>query len=516
MRISSKCVVHFLLAAGLAAPLLCVTDPADARRERAERVPEKPQAQKTEAGPVLIVISIARQRVSVYGSSGLIAQSGVSTGRPGFRTPTGVFSVLQKSRWHRSNIYSGAPMPYMQRITWSGVALHAGVLPGYPASHGCIRMTHAFAAELWGMTRLGARVVVAPDDAEAVAMASARLPVPTLTPAAAGQDSRPGDRAATEAETPMVRSAALVSAARAETASESDAAARAPVKLLNPLERAKAAKVQFALDVTVRAKEAKAALDASAQKAAEANKAIAAVRDIELALVAATARRDAAAKSVEAAKTPEVAERANATLADAEAKLLELEKSAAEARLVESFKTPEAFAAARAAWDAEKASDAAVAALKSAERSTEPISIFVSRKAARVYIRQGWSPIHEATATFKEPAAPLGTHVYVATQTQDDSKAMRWLSVSMPASAPAPESRPASRHGARDRHAAPPVHHAAPPRETAASVLERFELSEDTTAFISERLWLGASLIVSDEGISNETGKYTDFIVLTR
>src|SRR4029450_2597745 len=77
-------------------------------------------------------------------------------------TPMGVFSVIQKHKMHRSNIYSNTPMPYMQRITWSGVAMHAGVLPGYPASHGCIRMPVAFAVKMWNWTRMGARVIITP------------------------------------------------------------------------------------------------------------------------------------------------------------------------------------------------------------------------------------------------------------------------------------------------------------------------------------------------------------------
>src|ERR1700709_2284317 len=82
----------------------------------------------------------------------------------GHPTPMGVFSIIQKHKFHHSNIYSGAPMPYMQRITWSGVAMHAGVLPGYPASHGCIRMPMAFAVKMWGWTKMGARVVVTPGE----------------------------------------------------------------------------------------------------------------------------------------------------------------------------------------------------------------------------------------------------------------------------------------------------------------------------------------------------------------
>ena len=80
----------------------------------------------------------------------------------------GVFSVIQKHKLHHSNIYSGAPMPYMQRITWSGIAIHAGVLPGYPASHGCIRMPMAFAVKMWNWTKMGARVVVTPGEMHAV------------------------------------------------------------------------------------------------------------------------------------------------------------------------------------------------------------------------------------------------------------------------------------------------------------------------------------------------------------
>src|SRR3954462_9305043 len=115
-------------------------------------------------GPLVIVVSIDRQKVTIYDSNGAFAESPVSTGMKGHSTPMGVFSVIQKHKLHHSNIYSGAPMPYMQRITWSGVAMHAGVLPGYPASHGCIRMPMAFAQKMWNWTKMGARVIVTPGD----------------------------------------------------------------------------------------------------------------------------------------------------------------------------------------------------------------------------------------------------------------------------------------------------------------------------------------------------------------
>jgi hypothetical protein len=115
-------------------------------------------------GPLQIIISIADQRISVYSGDMLVARSVVSTGVPDHPTPMGVFTVIQKQRWHRSNLYSAAPMPFMQRITWSGVALHAGVLPGHPASHGCIRLTEDFAVRLWQLTKLGNRVIIARSD----------------------------------------------------------------------------------------------------------------------------------------------------------------------------------------------------------------------------------------------------------------------------------------------------------------------------------------------------------------
>src|SRR5712671_1167963 len=142
---------------------------AQPRKPKARRPSAKAEAANKETnakpqGPLIIAISIDRQKMKVYDANGLFAESPVSTGMKGHSTPMGVFSVIQKNKMHRSNIYSGAPMPYMQRITWSGVAMHAGVLPGYPASHGCIRMPMAFAMKMWNWTKMGERVVVTPGE----------------------------------------------------------------------------------------------------------------------------------------------------------------------------------------------------------------------------------------------------------------------------------------------------------------------------------------------------------------
>jgi L,D-transpeptidase catalytic domain len=465
-------------------------------------------------GPILAVVSLAKQRIWVYGSAGLIAQSAVSTGMQGHRTPTGVFSIVQKSRFHRSNIYSDAPMPYMQRITWSGIALHAGVVPGHPASHGCIRLPHQFAVELWGLTRIGARVVVVPDDPSVFDIEHPRLPAPAMLAMPADANPVPGVESR-EPEAVEGRAPGIVdAAAREEPDGEQPPAASS--KLVNPLERAKAARRHAVTDAAAKAKAAKAALRASALKAAEASRTIAVLRMAELALTTALARRDAAAKALQGAPdAPKAAEALASALIEAEARLAAAGKAAEEARALEAVKTPEAIAVAKAAWQAQQANTQAVAALKATQRNTEPISVFVSKKAGKVYIRQAWVPIHEGAATFKDPELPLGTHVYVAKAAEDDGRTLRWLSVSLPPSQPPPPRKSAGRDEPVQQASLPPAftEHLVP---NAASVLERFELEEETRAFIADRLWAGASLIVSDEAMSRETGATTDFIVVTR
>jgi hypothetical protein len=117
--------------------------------------------ERSPEGPVAIVVSIPDQRVHVYRNGIRIAVSTCSTGKPGHATPTGVFTVLQKDKNHRSSTYGGAPMPNMNRLTWDGIALHAGDLPGYPASHGCVRLPREFSARLFTVTHVGTPVIIA-------------------------------------------------------------------------------------------------------------------------------------------------------------------------------------------------------------------------------------------------------------------------------------------------------------------------------------------------------------------
>lgn len=135
-------------------------------------------------GPVTMIVSLSTQRAYAYRNGIPIGVSTISTGMPGHATPTGIFTILQKAVEHKSNRYSDAPMPFMQRLTWSGIAMHAGKLPGYPASHGCIRLPLAFAKLLYGITRLGLTIVITDN---------ALVPVVAPTPSILVEDGQPPD-----------------------------------------------------------------------------------------------------------------------------------------------------------------------------------------------------------------------------------------------------------------------------------------------------------------------------------
>ena len=156
-----------------------ISRPASDKSGAAPLLDAKPEAARLDR-PLFVVASIADQQVSIYNHSGLVARSAISTGIAGHPTPKGIFTIIGRERFHRSNIYSSAPMPFMQRITWSGIAMHLGVVPGHPASHGCIRLPAAFAAKLWGMTRIGERVVISPHDVFPAEFEHPLLPAPMM------------------------------------------------------------------------------------------------------------------------------------------------------------------------------------------------------------------------------------------------------------------------------------------------------------------------------------------------
>jgi hypothetical protein len=271
----------------------------------------------------------------------LVARSSVSTGVQGHPTPLGVFSVIGKELWHRSNIYSAAPMPYMQRITWSGIALHAGVLPGHPASHGCIRLAKDFAIRLWHLTKRGTRVIIAPNNVDPVQIASPRL------------------------------------------FSEPKTASTPPVLVPN------------------------------AQSQKDTN------------LLPATG--------------------------------VVLQKKAA------------------------------------------PISVFVSRKLSRLFVRQRSTPLFDVPIKVETPERPLGTHLFTLLELQNEGAKFRWNVVSIPETL---------------SNTSPSSVRSNPSSEDANTALDRIEIPPDVVARISQILTPGSSLIVSDYGLSRETGNDTDFIVV--
>ncbi len=140
------------------------------------------------AGPVVIVVNLSEQLLYVYRNGIRIGRTSVSSGKPGHKTPTGVFTILQKNVKHTSTIYKGASMPYMERLTWGGVAIHAGNLPGYPAAHGCVRLPLEFAQQLYKVTSNGTSVIVTDQKAKAGITATAGL----LFDAATKEDAATG------------------------------------------------------------------------------------------------------------------------------------------------------------------------------------------------------------------------------------------------------------------------------------------------------------------------------------
>jgi hypothetical protein len=157
-----------VLACALALPAAATHRTSEVRPESLQPGEFSWYAQAAPAGPLLLIVSLPEQRAYLYRNGVRIAVSTVSTGKPGFETPAGVFTILQKRKEHYSNLYDDAPMPFMQRLTWDGVALHAGRIPGKPASHGCVRLPLEFARRLFDVSALGMTVIVAAEHSEPV------------------------------------------------------------------------------------------------------------------------------------------------------------------------------------------------------------------------------------------------------------------------------------------------------------------------------------------------------------
>jgi lipoprotein-anchoring transpeptidase ErfK/SrfK len=445
-------------------------------------------------GPLIIAISIERQSLKIYDANGLFAESPVSTGMRGHSTPMGVFSIIQKHKFHHSNIYSGAPMPYMQRITWSGVAMHAGVLPGYPASHGCIRMPMSFAMKLWGWTKMGARVVVTPGELTPSSFAHPLLS-PKPAPVAAALTTGP----AAEAAVTQKQSQTADASAAAVTMSDAAPSARTPAATDK---RAQAAAIEAKPDAADPV--AKAAHEASVQDHAGLS------ADLR-------PTSDQPADNVEPTAP---ASSADATQAPASEAAKQVSKEAPNETVNADTAEPNK--------DQARAADADKAAAKETKEAAKPepgaapkragqIAVFISRKDNKLYVRQNFTPLFETPVTITPGDRPLGTHVFTARADKDDPRSFHWSVVSLPMARHA-ERRGDDERALRRRTTVGAVEMKPPPTpDSPAEALDRITIPADAMARITDALATGGSIVVSDQGIAaGETGEGTDFIVSLR
>lgn len=422
--------------------------------QSAEKLPPPP------SGPLHVIVSIDKQRATLFADGTPIASTAVSTGTPSHPTPMGVFTVIQKDRYHVSNLYDAA-MPYMQRITWSGSALHEGPLPGYPASHGCVRLTASFAQLLWRATKLGARVIVTRPDVAPAEFASPRLAILKPKPAPAPVSSEPA-----------VTSSVIKTA---------DAGNVMPVKLAQhddakPLEPATAANTHAEQPTKLSVTDGQGPVSEAEQPAATGAK----------------PAEVPAAQAVEAQKPAETPK--------------EAAKEAVAAKPVELAAPPSIIVD-----DKPAASPATVAR----EIKHKPISVFVSLKEGKLYVRQGWEPLFDSPITIEHPEQPIGTHVYTAMGLKADGD-LRWTVVSIPSGYKRTAEPRRVEHGHKLRGARnePAEEHLVLPSPGAA--LDRIVMPPELADRIAGLMMPGSSLIVSDNKLSDETDKSTDFIVMTR
>jgi ribosomal protein L14 len=376
------------MALGAMAALTALTADAAARQAR-PKPPTEATAPRDAGEPIMAIVSIQAQQVTFYDADGWIMRAPVSTGTTGRETPAGIFAVLEKEKEHRSTLYDDAEMPNMQRITWNGIALHGGPLPGYAASHGCIRMPFGFAEKLFDRTRIGMRVIISPDDAEPVEFSHPALLVPN-------------------------REAIAAAPARAEAL---------------PREAAEAAKT---------ADEAKKAAATATRETASLS---ASLRKLEGLKARAAAELAYADKALAAAKTDEAKARAEELKQKAAAKAAELGNQLDTAKTDAKSKLDAAAAAKEAAKVAQTRKADTAKAASEAKLALEPASIYISRATQKIYVRRpthkpapdGGGIVFDATievpVTIRNPERPIGTHVFTAVARNESG--LRWTAVTI-------------------------------------------------------------------------------------
>jgi hypothetical protein len=408
-------------------------------------------------GPLQLIVSINDQRAVLYSNGVRVADTKVSTGNASYPTPTGIFSIIQKNRWHRSNIYANAPMYYMHRLTWSGVALHEGHLPGFAASHGCIRMPTDFVSRLWAVSRLGMRVVVSRT---------------ALTP----QEF-------------------------------------AHAKLFNPSPKP--------VDNTPRTSQAPEGLRRSLDTTGQG-------------LVRVAETQPIATESGIATDAPGVPTSADVAAGRAPV-VSQLDTPAAEQVPTQPARSPEPAPVAPAATPPAATADPDRPAIDPNElrlprpapsriRAAEPtklngqVAVFISGKEKRIFVRHAFVPLFDMPIEIENPTKPLGTHTFTALEAVDGGTRMRWNLISMPVTAALAVPPPASKNAPRQQQRTKPVRGVVVTSgsSNATEALDRVTIPQAAIDRIAELLTPGSSLIITDEGLGRETGRYTEFIVETR
>ena len=379
------CRVPVIAAISAIAALTAVTFSVGAK----ERVQSPEETAQRDAGePIMAIVSIKSQRVTFYDADGWIFSAPVSTGIKGRETPAGVFAVIEKDLDHHSTLYDDASMPHMQRLTWNGIALHGGPLPGYAASHGCVRMPYGFAENLFDKTQIGMRVIISPDDAAPVEFSHAALLVPNAEAVAAAPER-----------------AEMLDREVAET-----------TKIANETKKS----------------EAKAAREAASSKAS--------LRRRERLKTEADADLRDADRAVAAAKTDKAKGHAEEQKVKATAKAAELATKLETAKADATSKIDAAAKAAVAAKEtATRKSDTAKAA-NDAKLALEPVSIYISRATQKLYVRRNthkawpdggevFDASIEVPVVIRDPDRPIGTHVFTAMAPNDAG--LRWTAVTI-------------------------------------------------------------------------------------
>jgi lipoprotein-anchoring transpeptidase ErfK/SrfK len=522
--------------------------PPRVRKSIKKRVPANEDVAKDAhkpQGPLIIAISIEKQILKIYDANGYFAETPISTGMRGHSTPMGVFSVIQKHKYHHSNIYSGAPMPYMQRITWSGVAMHAGVLPGYPASHGCIRMPMNFAVKMWGWTRMGARVVITPGGLAPESFSHPLLATQKTAPLAAAEPQKNVDIAATAksdkaaiagppaySETSLELKSTLghdlaKAAAGTHTADASSALSqpRSPVTIIdapvasNPPMKADD-DTAGAVDKAVDAPETRnqAVETAPAENSASTDQ----VATSELPAGDGAKAQDAKPEAVKVEPADAATVKVEIVNPDAPKAIDEPEQQTSEqvkAAADAASATPDVKKDQARPSDPERAAvPKPEPALATAAKRGGQIAVFVSKKDGKLYVRQNFAPLFDVPVTIAPSDRALGTHVFTAQTDKDDTNLLHWSVVSMPVVARYAARQDDDERASRRRKTTGAIEvKPVPQPDSAAEALDRLTIPADAMARINEALSTGGSIIVSDQGLNGgETGEGTDFIIPLR